>query len=115
LWWKLDTPKTCPQRHFDRMEIATIGRLPIDMEKARARFAKSRPGYVHLGCDGRSWAVNEVSIADSMHPSSHDWDRWYEPRGLVEEEVPTMMRNSVEFLADLLVCSWCAPLDCYKS
>ena len=100
LWWKLDTPKTCPQRHFDRMEIATIGRLPIDMEKARARFAKSRPGYVHLGCDGRSWAVNEVSIADSMHPSSHDWDRWYEPRGLVPEEGPTMMRNLGELLAE---------------
>jgi hypothetical protein len=99
LWWQLDTPKTCPQRHFDRMEIEAIGRLPIDMEKARARFATKGRGYVPLGSDGRSWAVNEVSIADSMHPSSHDWERWYDPRGLLPEEGPTMMRNLRELLA----------------
>jgi hypothetical protein len=100
LWWKLDTPKTCPPRHFDIMEIAAIGTVPIDMEKARARFAKSRPGYVYLGWDGRSWAVNEVSICDSMNPSSHDWDTWYEPNGLLPEEGPTMMRSLGEILAE---------------
>ena len=100
LWWKFDTPKTCPQRHFDLMEIAAIGTVPIDMEKARARFAKSRPGYVHLGCDGRSWAVNEVSIADSMNPSSHDWERWYEPNGLLPEEGPKIIRSLGELWAE---------------
>ena len=99
LWWQLDTPKTCPLRHFERMEIETIGTLPIDMDKARARFATHRRGYVPLGADGRSWAVNEVTIADSMHPSSHDWDRWYGPRGLVPEEGPTMMRSLGEISA----------------
>jgi hypothetical protein len=99
LWWELDTPKTCPQRHFDCMEIASIGRLPIDMEKARARFAKRRPSVVHLGWGGRGAAVNEVSIADSMNPSSHDWERWYEPNGLLPEEGPTIMRNLGELVA----------------
>ncbi|TMI98908.1 MAG: hypothetical protein E6G97_24275 [Alphaproteobacteria bacterium] len=99
-WWELDTPKTCPRRHFDRMEIAAIGTLPIDMEKAGVRFAKRGPGYVHLGCDGRSWAVNEVTIADSMHASSHDWERWYAPKGLLPEEGPRMMRNLAGILAD---------------
>ena len=98
LWWQLDTPKTCPRRYFDRMEIAAIGTLPIDMEKARDRFAKSKPGYVPLGADGRSWAVNEVTIADTMHPSSHDWDRWYGPKGLLPEEGPAMMRSLGELL-----------------
>jgi hypothetical protein len=98
LWWELDTPKTCPRRQFDRMEIAAIGTLPIDMEKARDRFAKRKPGYVHLGADGRSWAVNEVTIADTMHPSSHDWERWYGPKGLLPQEGPTMMRNLGELL-----------------
>src|SRR5207302_10371532 len=55
LWWELDTPKTCQARDVDRMEIATIGPLPIDMDKARARFARTRPGYAFLGLDGRSW------------------------------------------------------------
>jgi hypothetical protein len=82
------------------MEIAAIGTVPIDMEKARARFAKSRPGYVYLGWDGRSWAVNDVSICDSMSPSSHDWDTWYEPNGLLPEEGPTMMRSLGEILAE---------------
>ena len=100
LWWKLDTPKTCPQRHFDRMEIVAIGRLSIDMEKARARFAKSRPGIVFLGWGGRGAAINGITIADSMNPSSHDWETWYEPRGLLPEEGPTMMRSLAELLAE---------------
>lgn len=98
LWWMLETPKTCPQRHFDRMGIATIGELPIDMDKARARFPKSRRGIVFLGWGGRGAAVNDVTIADTMNPSSHDWDRWYEPRGLLPEEGPTMMRSLAELL-----------------
>ncbi|HYK79223.1 MAG TPA: hypothetical protein VEU95_06320, partial [Micropepsaceae bacterium] len=99
LWWELDTPKTCPQSHFDRLRIAAIGRLPIDMEKARARFAKtSRPGVVSLGWGGGWGAINDITIADCMNPSSHDWHRWYEPRGLVPEEGPTIMRNLGELL-----------------
>jgi hypothetical protein len=99
LWCELDTPKTCPRRGQDLMEIAAIGPLPIDMEKARVRFAKSRPGVVFLGWDGRSAAVNEITIADSMFPSSHDWDRWYGPKMLLPEEGPTVMRSLGELLA----------------
>jgi len=99
LWWELDTPKTCSPRIFERMGIVSIGSLPIDTEKARVRFAKSRPGIVFLGWGGRGAAVNDVSIADTMNPSSHDWDRWYEPRGLVPKEGPTIMRSLEEILA----------------
>ena len=100
LWWELHTPKTCPQRHFDRMEIAVIGRLPIDMEKARARFAKRRPGIAFLGWDGRSAAVNDITIAATMHASTHDWGTWYGPSGPLPEEGPTMMRSLGEILAE---------------
>jgi hypothetical protein len=99
LWWQLETPKTCPQRYVECMQIEAVGRLPIDMEKARARFAKrSRPGIVFLGWSGRWAAVNDITIADCMNPSSHDWERWYEPRGLVPEEGPATMRSLGELL-----------------
>jgi hypothetical protein len=98
LWWQLDTPKTCPQRHFDRMKIAAIGTLPIDLDRARTRFARSRPGIVFVGWGGRGAAINDVAIADSMNPSSHDWGTWYEPRGLLPEEGPTMLRSLTELL-----------------
>jgi hypothetical protein len=99
LWWELDSPKTCPQRIFDRMQITAIGSLPIDVEKARVRFAKTRPSVVYLGWDGRNAAINEVSIADSMNPSSHDWNIRYEPKGLLPEEGPTMLRSLGEIWA----------------
>jgi hypothetical protein len=100
LWWELDTPKTCPQRYVACMQIKAIARLPIDMEKARARFAKtSRRGIVSLGWDGRWAATNDITIADCMNPSSHDWHTWYEPRGLLPEEGPTIMRSLAELLA----------------
>jgi hypothetical protein len=99
LWWQLDTPKTCPPLHFDRIGIVPIGGLPIDMEKAPARFAKSRPSIVFLGWGGRGAAVNDISIANSMCPSSQDWERWYQPRGIVPEEGPTIMRSLGELLA----------------
>jgi hypothetical protein len=99
LWWELDTPKTCPQRYFDCMRIEALGRLPIDMDKARARFAKqSRPGIVYLGWSARWDAINDITIADCMNPSSHDWHLRYEPKGLVPEEGPTMMRSLGELL-----------------
>ena len=99
LWWELDSPKTCPQRYFDCMQIEAIGRLPIDMEKARARFAKrSRPGIVYLGWSARWGAINDITIADCMNPSSHDWHLRYEPKGLVPDEGPTMMRSLGELL-----------------
>jgi hypothetical protein len=97
LWWQLDTPKTCLPRIFERMGIEAIGRLPIDMEKARVRFAKRRAGIVFLGWGGRGAAVNDISIADSMNPSSHDWGTWYGP-GRLPEEGPTMMRSLAEIL-----------------
>jgi len=99
LWWELDTPKTCPQRYYDCMRIEAIGRLPIDMEKARARFAKqSRPGIVYLGWSAHWGAINDITIADCMNPSSHDWHLRYEPKGLVPDEGPTMMRSLGELL-----------------
>ena len=99
LWWELDTPKTCSQRYIDCMQIEAIGGLPIDMARARARFAKtSRPGIAFLGWDGRWAAVNDITIADCMNPSSHDWHLRYEPKGLVPEEGPTMMRSLGELL-----------------
>jgi hypothetical protein len=99
LWWELDSPKTCPQRYFDCMQIEAIGRLPIDMAKARARFAKrSRPGIVYLGWSARWDAINDITIADCMNPSSHDWHLRYEPKGLVPDEGPTMMRSLGELL-----------------
>jgi hypothetical protein len=98
LWWELDTPKTCCRRHFDRMAIVPIGGLPMDMDKVRARFAKTRPSIVFLGWGGRGAAINDISIADSMCPSSHDWERWYGPRGIVPQEGPTVMRSLAELL-----------------
>jgi hypothetical protein len=100
LWWELDTPKTCPPRHFESMQIVSIGSLPIDMEKVRARFAKTRPGVVFIGWGGRGAAVNDVSIADSMCPTSNDWERWYAPRGLLPQEGPTMLRSLKELLSN---------------
>jgi hypothetical protein len=70
------------------------------MEKARARFPKTRPGVVYLGWDGRSAAVNGITISESMFPSSHDWERWYGPKGLLPEEGPTIMRSLGELLTE---------------
>src|SRR5262249_29952935 len=70
------------------------------MKKARARFAKTRPGIVYLGWDGRSAAVNGITIADSMFPSSHDWGRWYGPRGLEPQEGLTIMGSMQEILTE---------------
>jgi hypothetical protein len=81
------------------MGIEAIGATSIDMEKARTRFARRRPGIVFLGWGGRGAAINDVSIADSMHPSSHDWKIRYEPRGLLPEEGPTIIRSLREIWA----------------
>ena len=102
LWWELDTPHTCPRRHFDDLGIDAIGALPIDMAKAQARFPKTRPAIVYLGWDGRSAAVNGITISETMFPSSHDWERWYGPQGLFPTEGPTMMRSLGELLAESL-------------
>ena len=90
------------QRHFDDLGLVAVGALPIDMEKARERFPKARRGIVYLGWDGRSAAVNGITISESMFPSSHDWERWYGPRGLLPEEGPTIMRSLGELLAEVL-------------
>jgi len=100
LWWELDTPKTCPQRYSERLGIETIGRLPIDMEKAHNRFPRSRPGIVFLGWGGRGAAINDITLGDSMHASSHDWDIHYGPKGLLPTEGPTMIRSLEEILAE---------------
>ena len=99
LWWELDSPHTCPRRHFDDLGLVAVGALPIDMEKARERFPKARRGIVYLGWDGRANAVNGIMISETMFPSSHDWGRWYGP-GRLPEEGPTMMRSLGELLAE---------------
>jgi len=101
LWWELDTPKTCSQRYIDCMQIEALGRLPIDMEKARARFPRrSKPGIVFLGWSGRWPAIYDITISECMNPSSHDWHLRYEPKGIVPEEGPTMMRSLTELMVE---------------
>jgi hypothetical protein len=100
LWWELELPHACPQRHVDVLEIVAIGPLPIDMDKARARFGTPRPGYACLGWGGRMATVYDVTIDDTMYASSHDWTRWYAPRGLLPQEGPAVMRSLDEILAD---------------
>jgi hypothetical protein len=85
LWWKLDSPKTCLQKHFKIMEIEALGAVHIDLEKASARFPV-RPRGVYFGWDGTGAAVNDISIGNSMVPSTRDWASWYVARGLVPEE-----------------------------
>jgi hypothetical protein len=99
LWWELDSPHTCPRHHYDELGLDAIGTLPIDMEKARERFRKTRPGIVYLGWDSRGNAVNDITISETMYPSSHDWERWYGPQGLLPTEGPTMMRSLNEIFA----------------
>jgi hypothetical protein len=99
LWWELDSPHTCPQLHYDELGLEAVGTLPIDMDKARERFRKTRPGIVYLGWDGRGNAVNGITISETMYPSSHDWGRWYGPQNLPTEG-PKMMRSLVEILGN---------------
>ena len=53
-----------------------------------------------LDAIGRSEPVNGITISESMFPSSHDWERWYGPRGFLATEGPTMMRSLGELLAE---------------
>ena len=99
LWWELDSPHTCPPRHFGELGLEAIGALPIDMDKARQRFPKTRPGIVHLGWDGRSNAVNGITISETMYPSSHDWGTWYGPQNLPTEG-PRIIRSLEDILDD---------------
>lgn len=99
LWWQLEWPKTCPRGYSERLGIVPIGELPIDMDKARARFQRRRPGIMFLGWGGKGSAIHEVTLGDTMHRSSHDWDLHYEPKGRVPDEGPTMMRSLSELLS----------------
>src|SRR5262245_11271909 len=99
LWWELDSPHTCPRRHYDDLALEVVGTLPIDMDKARERFRKRRPGIVYLGWDGHGNAVNGITISETMYPSSHDWGRWYGPQNLPTEG-PKMMRSLKEIMGD---------------
>jgi hypothetical protein len=76
-----------------------IGTLPIDMEKARERFRKTRPGIFYLGWDGRGNAVNGITISETMYPSSHDWGSRYGPQNLPTES-PKMTRSLKEILGE---------------
>lgn len=100
LWWELETPKTCPPKHLTLMEIEAIGAVPVDIDKARARFPKTRPGIVCLGWDGRGAAVNDISIGNVMCPSIYDWDQFYAPKGVLPKEGPTRLRSLADIFAE---------------
>ena len=99
-WWKIETPKTCSPRHFKIMEIEPIGDLPIDMDRAYARFPKSKPGTVFLGWGGVSAAVDDITIGNTMCSSIYDWDSWYVRKGCLPMEDTTMMKSLSDILVD---------------
>jgi hypothetical protein len=99
LWWKLDSPKSCSERHYKIMEIASVGPVPVDLDKARRRFPE-RPRGVYFGWDGTGAAVNDISIGNCMVHTVHDWKTWYVARGELPQEGPTVMRSLEEILCD---------------
>jgi hypothetical protein len=56
--WVLQRPGTCSPLHFKRLELAKIGTLRIDT----AKLARAFPAMP----SGRSYAVNDISIANSL-------------------------------------------------
>jgi hypothetical protein len=99
LWWQIETPKTCSPKHFKTMEIQAIGAVPIDFDKARARFPRGKRGTCFLGWGGTGAAINDVSISDTMWPSSHDWADLI-ARGTLPAEGPTVMKSLSDILID---------------
>ena len=99
LWWRLETPKTCTPRHFKMTEIQPVGAVPIDFDKARARFPRSRRGICFLGWDGTAAAINDVSISDTMCSSTHDWADLL-ARGTLPTVGPAVMKSLREILVD---------------
>jgi len=98
LWWRLESPKTCSPKEFKTMEIQAIGAVPVDFDKARARFPRVRPGIVFLGWEGVSAAIYGQSISDTMWPSSHDWADLLK-RGTPPVEGPTVIQTLSGILA----------------
>lgn len=85
--WSLGRPGTFPRTHLDRMQVAPLGRLAPDEAKLVAAFGPAK--------DGRSAAVADVSMCNSMHvaPASDDADP--RPRALQPTRV-------IARLADIL-------------
>jgi hypothetical protein len=60
--WRLQPAGTCSRIHFRRMELETIGALPVDGSKVAQFFPGLRPGT--------SQAINDISIANSMRATA---------------------------------------------
>lgn len=56
--WRLVSPGTCSPAHFRKMEIETIGHLPLDPEHVQRTFPGLRPGL--------RAAVSDISIANRL-------------------------------------------------
>ena len=99
LWWRIELPKTCPERSFKVMEIEAIGPVPLDLAKVQARFPYWPRGRAFFGIDGTVNAINDVGIGDTMVTSSHDWADLVR-RGTPPSESATVMRTLDDILSD---------------
>src|SRR5437868_774986 len=61
------------------MQAADLRKRGAKLAELRARLAAAP----HRSKPRATIKAPEPSIADSMNPSSHDWERWYGPRGLL--------------------------------
>jgi hypothetical protein len=82
----------------------TVYRVTNDDSKPR-KFVVDHPRADGLTLaspprDGTSAAVNDISIANCMTHSNHDWKRWYVTRGELPKEGPNVMRSLEEILRD---------------
>lgn len=57
--WKLERAGTCSPAHFKRMELESIGTLPIDQDKWRRWFPVMPPGTFE--------AIDDVSLANALN------------------------------------------------
>ena len=99
LWWRIERPKTCAARSFKMMDIAAIGTVPLDLEKARTRFPHAPRSRTFFGMDGSVDAINDVDICNTMVASSHDWADLVR-RGTPPAESPTVMRTLDDILSE---------------
>lgn len=99
LWWQLEMPKTCSQKTFDAIEIAPLGKLPIDFAKACARFPKRRAGQTFLGWGGRGAAIHDAELTDWFVQAIPDRTAAL-AKGQSPQEGPLLMRNLDEILVN---------------
>jgi len=56
--WKLARAGTCSPVHFKRLELESLGTLPVDSDKLRSLFPGLRPGTYS--------AINDISICNDL-------------------------------------------------